>query len=250
VTDFVYQILTRGLTQFDDFPTDRWALLGEYATVQPNVFNETSVDWSAPRWPFPMWIGTVSEAVYLLGAERNADKILGASYAPLLQNLNSYEWAPDLISFTSDPSQDVKSTSYHLVQLYSGTRISETLPAPAVDGGFGPLYWVAGKGASGSYILKTAVYNSTQLTNSSAPYPANVQFDGVGAGATGTLTMLTAPSPDSYNDIGSDIVETTTTQVTANSNGTFALQLPDYSIAVFEVQASGTYGKRWNRFEA
>lgn len=140
------------------------------------------------------------------------------------------------------------STSYHLVQLYSGTRISETLPAPATDGTFGPLYWVAGKGATGSYILKTAVYNSTELTNSTEPYPVNVNFDGVGAGASGTLTLLTAPGPYSYNDIGSDIVKTTTTQVTANSNGTFEFQLPDYSIALFEVQAGGGSGKRWNRF--
>jgi alpha-N-arabinofuranosidase len=235
---------------FDDFPLDRWTLLGEYAAVQPNEVGQLGVDWSAPRWPFPMWVGTVSEAVYLLGAERNADHIIGASYAPLFQNLDSWEWDPDMISFTADPSQDVMSTSYHLVQLYSGTRISETLPAPATDGGFGPLYWVAGQGATGSYILKTAVYNSTELTNSTAPYPVYVNFDGVEAGAQGTLTLLTAPGPYSYNDVGSDVVQTTVEQVTASANGTFELLFPDYSIALFEVQgdAPGDYGKRWNRF--
>lgn len=38
------------------------------------------VDWDAPKIPFPVWIGTVSEAVFLLGAERNADKMFGAAY--------------------------------------------------------------------------------------------------------------------------------------------------------------------------
>lgn len=43
-------------------------------------------------------IGTVSEAVFLLGLERNSapNKIYGASYAPLLQNLNSFEWTVGL----------------------------------------------------------------------------------------------------------------------------------------------------------
>jgi alpha-N-arabinofuranosidase len=35
----------------------------------------------------------VAEGVYLLGAERNGDRIWGATFAPLFQNLNSYQWA-------------------------------------------------------------------------------------------------------------------------------------------------------------
>lgn len=29
---------------------------------------------------YPWWIGSVAEAVFLLGAERNADKIIGTTY--------------------------------------------------------------------------------------------------------------------------------------------------------------------------
>jgi len=32
---------------------------------------------------YPWWIGSVAEAVFLLGAERNADKILGTTYVRL-----------------------------------------------------------------------------------------------------------------------------------------------------------------------
>ena len=41
-----------------------------------------SVDWTsgATRLAFPSWTGSVAEAVFLIGAERNSDFIIGASY--------------------------------------------------------------------------------------------------------------------------------------------------------------------------
>jgi hypothetical protein len=65
-----------------------------FASVQNNTGVLEGTDWSAPKNPFPFWIGAVSEAVFMIGAERNAavDRVWGASYAPTLQNLNSYEW--------------------------------------------------------------------------------------------------------------------------------------------------------------
>lgn len=227
---------------FDHYPLNRSTLIGEYATIQPNIPGGGSSNFSLPRWKFPHWIGSIGEAVFLIGAERNADKILGASYAPLFQNLNSYEWGPDLISYSAEPSQDVKSTSYHMIQLLSSTRIAQTLPAPASDGDFGPVYWVAGVNGS-SHIFKAAVYNSTSASNGNGTVPVSVSFDGVSAGASGKLTLLTAPDPYSYNDIGIDTIKTTTTTVSASGNGTFMLNMPDYSVAVLEV-TGGAYKRR------
>lgn len=48
--------------------------------MQANRPQGGGVDWNAPKYPFPIWIGTVAEAVFLLGAERNADKMFGAAY--------------------------------------------------------------------------------------------------------------------------------------------------------------------------
>jgi len=41
-------------------------------------------------------IGSVSEAVYMIGMERNSDVVKMASYAPLLQLFNSTQWAVSL----------------------------------------------------------------------------------------------------------------------------------------------------------
>lgn len=78
---------------FDNVPRSHKNLIGEYACVQGNLFNSTEgTDWDAPKFPFPIWSGAVSEAIWAIGAERNSDAVIGMSYAPGFQNLNSYEW--------------------------------------------------------------------------------------------------------------------------------------------------------------
>ena len=215
---------------FDQNSSTHPTLVGEYATIQPN-----GADANTPRLAHPIWIGAVAEAVFLLGTERNSDAILGASYAPLFQNINSPNvngggWAPDLISFTADPSQDTLSTSYRVIQLFSNHRIAQTLSVTSSTG-FGPAYYVAGTSAagSGSYILKAAVYNST------SDVTMNVNFPSISAGSTGNLTLLTAPTGYSYSDIGSDVVNSTTATVTAGQGGTFSFQMPNLSVAVLVV---------------
>jgi alpha-N-arabinofuranosidase len=72
-----------GRSSMVDAKSDRSAnplCAGEYAAVQPKIPAGGGVNWSDPKWMFPEWIGTVSEAVFLIGAERNADKIFGAAY--------------------------------------------------------------------------------------------------------------------------------------------------------------------------
>jgi alpha-L-arabinofuranosidase len=76
---------------FDHFPTAHKTLIGEYANVQPNAPTLQGTDWDAPKFEYPVWVGTVAEAVFLIGAERNTDQIIGAAYAPLFNNLNSYQ---------------------------------------------------------------------------------------------------------------------------------------------------------------
>jgi len=46
---------------------------------------------------YPIWVGAVGEAIYTLGAERNGDIVIGASYAPGFQNLNDFQWAVSLL---------------------------------------------------------------------------------------------------------------------------------------------------------
>lgn len=76
---------------FDNFNRSNPTLLGEFSAIQGNSADlGADVDWDGDFWVWPYWIGAVSEAIYLIGAERNADKIIGATFAPILQNINGF----------------------------------------------------------------------------------------------------------------------------------------------------------------
>ena len=93
----VTRLWSVGHTQTGQKLSDTKNILGEYANIEQDASGNPSVDWNAPRPMYPWWTGAVSEAVFAIGAERNGDVVIGASYAPLLCNLNSYQWTPDLI---------------------------------------------------------------------------------------------------------------------------------------------------------
>jgi len=203
-------------------------LIGEYACTLANP-------GSGPAMPSPFWQGSVAEAVFLLGAERNAGSTLGASYAPSLTNTASQQWTPDLISFTSDTSQTVRSTSWHTISLLSNTRFTETRSVTVSEGdGFGPAYFVAGQNTdTGAYVLKAAVYNTT------APVPFSVTFAGVSAGTIANLTVLTAPHAYSMASIGVDPVVYSTKTLTAAVGGLYEFELPNLSLAVLLTSTAG-----------
>ncbi|KAK3300455.1 glycoside hydrolase superfamily [Chaetomium fimeti] len=235
------------MSQFDLF--DNWAdghpiIIGEYATIQNNTDKLEDADWDAPKNKWSNWIGSVAEAVFILGAERNGDRVWGTTFAPLFQNLNSYQWAPDLISFTADPADTTPSASYPIIQLLAAHRITHTLPVTATTtsnstASFGPAYWVAGRGAAeGSHIFKAAVYNST----GGADVPVSVKFEGGSdkKGARAQLTVLTAPGgPWAHNTPeNKEAVKTTVTTVKAGRGGVFEFSLPDLSVAVLVTEGA------------
>jgi alpha-N-arabinofuranosidase len=82
---------------FDHYSTVHKTLIGEYASIQPNQINRLGADWTAPKNPWSEWIGTIAESIFLIGAERNTDHIIGSCYAPLFQNLNSFQWTVSFI---------------------------------------------------------------------------------------------------------------------------------------------------------
>jgi alpha-L-arabinofuranosidase len=84
--------------KFDHASREYKTLIGEYAIVQENLDGQLAgVNWDLPKFPQPVWIGAVSEAIWSIGAERNSDAVVGMSYAPGFQNLNSYNWSVSLL---------------------------------------------------------------------------------------------------------------------------------------------------------
>lgn len=214
--------------EFDRFDNDLPHIIGEVAATHPNG----GAKWEGDLMPFPWWIGTVGEAVSLIGYERNADRIPGTFYAPVLRNMNRWQWAVTIVQFAADPAMTTRSTSWYVWELFAAHPLTHTLPASA---DFDPVFYVAGKNEDkGSFIWKGAAYNTTE----GADVPVTVAFDGVEAGTKAALTVLTNPGGDpfAYNDphTGVNVVESTASVLEANEDGVFEFSLPELSVAVLD----------------
>lgn len=213
-------------------------LVGEMAAVHPNG----GLGWNpgGNLMPLPWWGGAVGEAVSLLGYERNADRVLGALYAPIIANRNRWQWSITMIQFQADPAKTVRSVSWFVWSLLAKHIFTETLPTTST---FKPLYYVAGKNTkTGGHIFKAAVYNSTVTGNNnsttSVNVPVRLTFDGVKPGTKAELTVLSGPqnvyeSNDPANP-ALNIVKTTVTEVTSDAKGVFSFSLPDMSVSVLD----------------
>ncbi|KAK0610385.1 glycoside hydrolase superfamily [Bombardia bombarda] len=225
------EFVLQGFGRFDAMGRGNLTLIGEAASVHPNG----GIGWDGNLMANPWWGGSVGEAVFLIGAERNGDKVIGATYAPGLRNLNRWQWGVTLMQHAADPSLTTRSTSFYVWKLLGNHAIAKTLPVTATSGGFGPLYYVAGKGAKGTGIFKAAVYNTTQ------PVPVSIRFEGIAKqGAKATLTVLTGPeNPYGVNDPFTrvNVVEEKASTLKAGRGGVFEFSLPRLSVAVLETEA-------------
>ena len=219
--------------EFDRFDNETLThIVGEVAATHVNG----GIGFEGDLYYFPWWIGSVGEAVSLIGYERNSDRVRGTFYAPVLRNMNRWQWSVTLVQFAADPALTTRSTSWYVWSLFAHHPISHTLP---VSGDLGPVYFGAGKDeARDAMVWKGAVYNTTD----SQPVPISVHFEGVKPNTPASLTILTNPSGDPFavNDpfSGVNIVDTSTNIVKSNRKGVFEFNMPELSVAVLDTDCS------------
>lgn len=134
-----------------------------------------------------------------------------------------------MITFDANTSATVKSTSYHVMSLFSKYRFTQVLPLENSDK-YGPGYWMAGVNEErGAYTWKGAVYNTTE------PVEFNVDFPGIrNKKSRAKLTVLAAPDAFSENRFGEpDLVKYEGTVLKAGDKG-FHFSLPQWSVAVLD----------------
>ncbi|KAF9566985.1 glycoside hydrolase [Agrocybe pediades] len=149
---------------FDDYPRNGTQyFIGEYAVTSTNDNNALG-DLPSGRLAFPTLEGSVAEAAFMTGMERNSDVVFASAYAPSLQHIRSYQWTPDIMTY--DASRLVKSTSYYVQQMFSlnrGTHVLQTSPVSSPDNA--PLYWVASvNNETNAVFLKVANAGTEDLT--------------------------------------------------------------------------------------
>jgi alpha-L-arabinofuranosidase len=188
-------------------------LVGEYATT-----NGT---------PTGTLGNAVGEAAFLTGVERNADLVLGASYAPLLVNVNAPSWPTNLIGY--DAQNSYVSPSYWAQEMLS-TQHGDHVIGSQVVGGSGTLFQVASQGAGHTYI---AVVN-----DGAAAATADISLAGV-PGGTGTATVLTG-DPDAMNSLARPRAVHPTTRGLGHVGTSLRYRFPANSVTVLNLSTGAT----------
>ncbi|OKL61374.1 putative alpha-L-arabinofuranosidase A [Talaromyces atroroseus] len=197
--------------EWDNWSRDRPIFVGEYASTTGN-------DGSTTYWSNMQ--GSCSEAVYMIGLERNSDIVKAASFAPVLEHFDLAEWSPDLYGLDSSPGSLTGSTSYYVQKMFSTNRGTAILPVTS-DTGFGPVYWVASVAGS-TYYVKLANYGSSAET-------VTVEIEGT---SSGKLEMLSGGEFIS-NYPHNVSISTQTSDV--SGSGSFTISLPAWAVGVLAV---------------
>ncbi|KAJ0382255.1 hypothetical protein COL922a_012948 [Colletotrichum nupharicola] len=199
---------------YEDWDRAYPVFIGEYA--------RWGVKWSDMR-------GACSEAVYMMGWERNADVIKLAAYAPTLRNHDPVngQWTPNLIPFTNKPDGIVYTPSYHVKKMFATNHGEVVVPVKA-DVEVNRVWWAASKKADGQVIVKLANYasNSTDV---------RIQVPGK-ASSEASFTSITA-GPDDANSVENPdvIAPPSVLNISGDDEGVYTVALGQFGVGVLVV---------------
>ncbi|PLB35240.1 alpha-N-arabinofuranosidase A [Aspergillus candidus] len=197
---------------WDNQPRDQPVIVGEFGAR--NFTDPDGVFWTFMQM-------ACSEAVHMIGIERNSDIIKMAAYAPLLQHYGFTQWSPTMFGLDSSPGSLTLSTSYYVQQMFSTNRGSTILPVNTTNP-FGPLYWGASKNDE-SYIVKLANYGDEEQTIT-ITVPETM---------SGTLHKLEGPKETA--NLPHDVQILPQKQEVDNPDGIYEVKMAAWGVAVLVV---------------
>jgi len=212
--------------RFDSFARDGTKYFeGEYAAINTNASN---LFGSGPtRLSFPQMQGSAGEAAYMTDLERNADIVFAASYAPMLQSANNFQWTPNLISF--DAGNVYLSTSYYVQKLFSLAKGALYLPS-TLPSSTGSVHWSVTRSSSsgGQIFIKIVNAGSAAATiNVSLPFAVS---------SSGSAQILSGAMAASNTPTAPQTVVPKTQSFTASKS--FSFNAAAFSVNVLTLQAS------------
>ncbi|OCH93317.1 glycoside hydrolase family 51 protein [Obba rivulosa] len=206
---------------------------GEYAAISTNA-NDLFGTQSDGRLLWPDMQSSTGEAAFMTGLERNSDIVFAASYAPLLQHVNSTQWTPDLISFeyvphlSCDSCRSIPCSALMHTQLFSLNVGDEYLPStlPAANG---TLFWTVTRSSSSRDVF----IKISNTVETDAEMVFELPFHSVAS--SGTLQLLHgAQNASNTPEAPNTVIPVTSTISTGKSLHYIA---PGFSVSVITVQA-------------
>ena len=189
-------------------------IVGEYATTAGQ--------------PTGTLADAVGEAAFLTGLERNADLVLGSSYAPLLVNVNAPSWPTNLIGYNALKS--FGSPSYWVQDMLSAGHGDHVIGSQVVAGA-GTLFQVASQSPGHTFVVV--------VNDGGAAAPMTVNLSGLSGGARGgTATSLTG-APTAMNSLAHPTAVAPTTSTLSVRGSSFKYTFPANSVVVLDLTTSG-----------
>jgi alpha-N-arabinofuranosidase len=173
------------------------------------------------------WKAAIAEAAFMTGLERNADVVRMASYAPLMANVDAWQWKPDAIWF--DNLRSYGTPNYYVQRVFasnSGTRIVPVTPH-AEDG----LY------TSASLDERTHEIIVKAINNASTTRPAEIRLNELHP--SGAVKVITLSSADlsAENSFDHPTAVAPESSTVAIQSASLAVELRPYSVTVFRIPA-------------
>jgi alpha-L-arabinofuranosidase len=193
-------------------------IVGEYATT-----NGT---------PTGTLADALGESAFLTGTERNADLVIGASYAPLLVNVNAPSWPTNLIGYNALKSYG--SPSYYAQEMLAD-NLGQQVIGTQVTGDTGTLFQVATESAGHTYL--------TVVNDGSAPASTQVSLAGLGSGASGGTATVLAGKPSEQNSLADpERVAPQSSTLTGSLGTQFSYTFPANSLTVLDLTTPSASG--------
>jgi alpha-L-arabinofuranosidase len=188
-------------------------IVGEYATTAGQ--------------PTGTLANAIGESAFLTGLERNADLVLGSSYAPLLVNVNAPSWPTNLIGYNALTS--FGSPSFWAQDMLSAGHGDHVIGSQVVSGA-GTLFQVASQSPGHTYVVV--------VNDGSAAAPMTVSLIGLSGTRGGTATTLTG-APSAMNSLAHPTAVAPTTTTLSAHGTSFRYTFPANSVTVLDLTTSG-----------
>jgi alpha-L-arabinofuranosidase len=188
-------------------------IVGEYATTQGT--------------PTGTLADALGESAFLTGLERNADLVIGASYAPLLVNVNAPSWPTNLIGY--DALHSYGSPSYWAQRMLAD-GLGDHVIGSQVVAGTGTLFEVATQSSGHTYVV--VVNDGSRTANT------DVSLAGLSGGAGGgTATVLTG-DPAAQNSLAHPRAVSPMTHGLADLGTDFRYRFAANSVTVLDLRTT------------
>ncbi len=171
-------------------------------------------------------ISAVSEACFMIGMERSANRVRIASYAPLFCNENDRAWPVNLINFNKDHVFGLPS--YYVQKLFSELNPEEVFETAVNHPGTDSRIFVSAGKRKKELIVKVACFGTEDVT-------ADLSISGGDAGNQACAILLGGESEAATNSIVSPF-EITPSEVPLSLDGNrFTYTFPACSFTVFRI---------------